>query len=99
MNKESLSKILFNRDEYLIDYITNLQEENKKLKEQLEYLRSNEYLNQVKWERNFNEDLVKELQQRIDKLIEIIELTIELDMVTTAKGLSKILNILKGEDK
>lgn len=47
----------------------NLQEENKKLKEQLEYLRSNEYLNQVKWERNFNEDLVKKLQKELDKAI------------------------------
>ena len=57
----------------LLNYITNLQEENKQLKEQLEYLRSNEYLNQVKWERTFNEELVKDLQQRIDKAIEYIK--------------------------
>ena len=50
-----------------------LQQENKQLKEQLEYLRSNEYLNQVKWERNFNEELVKDLQQRIDKAINYIK--------------------------
>ena len=40
------------------EYIMQLQQENKQLKEQLEYLRSNEYLNQEKWERNFNEELV-----------------------------------------
>ena len=59
--------------ENLLDYITNLQQENKQLNKQLEYLRSNEYLNQVKWERNFNEELVKGLQQRIDKAIEYIK--------------------------
>ena len=55
-----------------IEEITKLQQENKQLKEQLEYLRSNEYLNQVKWGRNFNEELVKDLQQRIDKANEIL---------------------------
>lgn len=53
--------------------IERLQQENKQLKEQLEYLRSNEYLNQVKCERTFNEELVKDLQQRIDKAIEYIK--------------------------
>lgn len=53
--------------------IGKLQEENKQLKEQLEYLRKNQYLNQVKWERNYNEDLVKGLQQRINKAIEYLE--------------------------
>lgn len=56
------------RDIEIIIYC--LQQENKQLKEQLEYLRSNEYLNQVKWERNFNEKLVKDLQGKIDILIE-----------------------------
>lgn len=62
-----------------IDYITNtqkeitkLQQENKQLKEQLEYLRSNEYLNQVKWERDFNEKLVNDLKEKIDKANEIL---------------------------
>ena len=44
-----------------------------RLKEQLEYLKNNEYLNQVKWERKFNEELVKYLQQKIDKAIEYIK--------------------------
>lgn len=71
--------ILYKSDiKQILDYITNLQEENKQLKEQLEYLRSNEYLNQVKWERNFNEELVKDLQQRIDKAIEYIKETINI---------------------
>ena len=58
------------------DYITNLQQENNQLKEQLEYLRSNEYLIQVKWERNFNEELVKDLQTKIDKALDMLDLII-----------------------
>lgn len=49
-----------------------VERDNRQLKQQLEYLRSNEYLNQVKWERTFNEELVKDLQQRIDKANEIL---------------------------
>lgn len=52
-------------DDMLLRENALLYEENKQLKEQLEYLRSNEYLNQVKWERNFNEELVKDLQQAL----------------------------------
>ena len=43
------------------DFIMNIEElieENQELKKQLEYLRSGEYLNQLKWERNMLEDLV-----------------------------------------
>lgn len=38
-----------------------LEKENKKLKKQLEYLRNGEYLNQVKWERDFNEKIPEEI--------------------------------------
>ena len=68
-DKEELVSMCMARD----NKINSLQQKNKQLKEQIEYLRSNEYLNQVKWERNFNEELVKELQQRIDKAIEYIK--------------------------
>lgn len=37
-----------------------LQQENRELKKQLDYLRSGEYLNQLKFERNMLEDLVQE---------------------------------------
>ena len=37
----------------------NLLEENTQLKKQLEYLRSGEYLNQLKFERNMLEDIVQ----------------------------------------
>ena len=47
--------------------------ENQKLKQQLEYLKNNEYLNQVKWERDYNEKLVEDLNNRIDKVIEYLE--------------------------
>ena len=66
----------------LSNYITNLQQENKQLKEQLEYLRSNEYLNQVKWERNFNEELVKDLQQENKQLKEDIVILKKLQMIS-----------------
>lgn len=39
-----------------------LQEENKKLKEQLNYLRSGEYLNQLRFERNMLQDIVKNME-------------------------------------
>lgn len=39
--------------------IEKLQQENQELKRQLEYLRSGEYLNQLKFERNMLEDIVQ----------------------------------------
>ena len=38
--------------------VYQLQQENQKLKKQLEYIRSGEYLNQLKFERNMLEDVV-----------------------------------------
>ena len=52
-------------------YNTMLKRKNreiKSLKEQLEYLRSNEYLNQVKWERDINEKLNDDYKLVIEKL-------------------------------
>jgi len=85
--------------------IGKLQEENKQLKEQLEYLRKNQYLNQVKWERNINEYLVKELELRIDKAIEYIETNKEkqysLDYYEYGlykEEINELLDILRGEE-
>lgn len=44
----------------LFEEMVNWREESKQLKEQLEYLRSGEYLNQLKWERNMLEDLIED---------------------------------------
>lgn len=48
-----------NSDLEMCKYIIGLQEENHQLKRQLEYLRSGEYLNQLKFERNMLEDIVQ----------------------------------------
>lgn len=40
-------------------HFQRLQQENAQLKKQLEYLRSGEYLNQLKFERNLLEDIVQ----------------------------------------
>lgn len=39
-----------------------LQEENEELKNQLNYLRSGEYLNQLRFERNILQDIVKNME-------------------------------------
>lgn len=49
----------------LLNYINDLNT-------QLEYLRNNEYLKQVKWERDYNERVVEDyssILQRIEKII------------------------------
>lgn len=52
-----------------------LEKENKMLKRQLEYLRSGEYLNQLKFERNMLEDLVqdKELSNEVYSMKEMLK--------------------------
>lgn len=39
-----------------------------------------------------------ELQKRIDKVVEMMKLIIELNGITTAKGLQKYVDILRGND-
>lgn len=87
----------------LLDYITNLQQENERLEKQLEYLRTDEYLNQVKWERNFNETMNKELKSRIEKAVEYLkgnacytESNIFVDDLCCDECM-ELLNILNGE--
>ena len=58
----------------LEDKITILERENQQLKKQLEYLRSGEYLNQLKFERNMLEDIVQNMEvSKEDK--EFIDMT------------------------
>lgn len=45
-------------NELIISYNRQLLKENEDLKRQLEYIRSGEYLNQLKFERNMLEDVV-----------------------------------------
>lgn len=42
------------------------RDENERLKKQLDYLRSGKYLNQVKWERDFNEKMVEDLKNDLE---------------------------------
>ena len=73
-------------NQLLKDY-DELQEENERLKKQLEYLRTDEYLNQVKWERNFNETMNKELNTRIEKaVVKLKEIKRNKQGVFTDKG-------------
>ena len=59
-NKNLLEEVenIQNQNNKLIDIKNELQEENKELKKQVEYLMSDEYLNQVKWERDFLENIL-----------------------------------------
>ena len=56
------------------EYIKQLQQENEQLKKQLEYLRSGEYFNQLKFERNMLENIVQNMKvSKEDK--EFIDMT------------------------
>lgn len=67
MNKEEL-EILLNKMYYdyvdieeaqkIIDYIKNLEKENQELKKQLDYLRSGEYYNQLRFENEMLQQVV-----------------------------------------
>ena len=66
MNKDKIIKDLKERNEKLTNQYrlrdircVHLERENQELKRQLEYLRSGEYLNQLKFERNMLEDIVQ----------------------------------------
>ena len=49
---------IFKESKYTLADLHKLQQENQELKKQLEYLRSGEYINQLKFERNMLEDVV-----------------------------------------
>ncbi len=48
--------------EFYKDLSEQLQQENQELQKQLEYLRSGEYLNQLKFERNMLQDVVDKME-------------------------------------
>ena len=91
----NLSEMLFNRDERLLDCITNLREENKILKENAEH--NDKVVDKAKW----NEMIYK---SRNEKAIEYIKNKQELNKMFGTITLSKnsqneLLNILNGGDK
>ena len=83
----------------LIDYITNLQEENEELKKNQRY------------HKKFGNDYIFELQERIEKAIDYIKINIcdikfmkkeygkhltDFEVDTTFNDIEKLLNILQG---
>lgn len=92
--------------ELILEQLDELEEKDKEiesLKKQLEYLRSNEYLKQVKWERDFNEKLNDDLKKRINKAIEYIKQYnlegVKINSDYWYDCLIELLEILKGDDK
>lgn len=57
-----LYKCSLHREHEAIHKANDLEGENQELKNQLEYLRSGEYLNQLKFERNMLQDVVDDLE-------------------------------------
>ena len=74
-NNANITFNLSNNDtRILLTYIEFLQQENQQLKKQLEYLRSGEYLNQLKFEINMLENIVQNCEvSKEDK--EFIDMT------------------------
>ena len=109
LKEMNLSEMLFNRDERLLDYITNLQQENDILNtnlKELQYAIDNiaELINVEKG--MCIEDIydkIKDYKQRIEKAVEYIEMEIkkqnEINDNWHSFVLEKALNILRGEDK
>lgn len=54
-----------------------LEKENKKLKEQIEYLKKDKYLNQIKYERDVYKSINKELEELCNKYEEEHKTTFE----------------------
>lgn len=107
-DEEYITK-LENAIDDLNNYTNKLQQENQQLKEQVDYLKSGEYLNQVKWERdmleNVNQQLGEELKQRDEVIEECIE-SIQNFMTHIDDGFCAdmmtfidILNKYKGDNK
>lgn len=55
---------------FQLQLIRDLQQENEQLKSQLEYLRSGEYYNQLRFERDFNEQYVEDLTKENKLLLD-----------------------------
>ena len=80
------------QDTFLLDYITNLEQENERLKEDNYELQK--YINE---EEGFAKDENRELGLRIDKAIELIKNDYFED--GSGNNIDEVLNILQGSDK
>lgn len=82
--------------DYILDYITNLQKENEKLREIVENLTTMTVCGDRKQIKNTAQYKLDIAQQKIDKAIEFVEQNLEgIGYVEVCD----LLNILQGEDK
>lgn len=90
------------------EYKDKIKLKNKKiksLKEQIEYIKSDEYLNQVIYERDFLQEIVDsedvEYKLKLDKINEQVKLVEDAEMneYNFCKFIENIQNILQGSDK
>ena len=84
----------------LIVYYDGLKQENKELKKQLEYLRSGEYYNQLRFERDMFQDLVdkKEISKEDKEFIDMTHRNTEL-LEENEKLKQRIKEHIKRENK
>ena len=82
----------------LLDYITNLQEENEELKKNQRYHKKfgNDYIFCLEGDKETYKDYIFELQERIEKTIEYIDKTIELIKLQPTEDDTWILDRLNG---
>lgn len=107
--KEYPLSLTLREQKILLEHITNLQEENKKLKEIVENLMTMTVCGDRKQIKNTAQYKLEIAQDRIDKAIEYIEEHIKYECDDTFNGMSfyshhlydfkkdDLLNILKGE--
>lgn len=98
----NFSEMLFNRDERLLDYITNLQEEKENAVECLKYYEEKHFIKPVVDNMKLTIELynaylkeINDLQQRIDKAVEYLEQPYR-DNFDYSKA--ELLNILRGDE-
>ena len=88
----------------LLDYITNLQEENEELRKNQRFHKKfgNDYIFCVEGDKETYKDMVLMYQERIDKAIEYINAGKTFNSVNVGQVVNKIqndlLNILEGEN-
>lgn len=100
LDESTLIDIILDRE----DTIKELQEELKgykqerniftktieQLQRQLKYLRSGEYLNQVKWERDYNEKLVEDYSTKLRHIEQYFDDLDDIDYKTIKKEVENI---------
>lgn len=98
LNNSTLIDIILDKEDELysanqvINELLDVHKENDKLKRQLEYLRSGEYLNQVKWERDYNEKLVEDYSTKLRHIEQYFDDLDDIDYKTIKYEVEKILN-------